>query len=154
MAVYKRLNCLESVHPEIALERGAFYWTAAEDAKLLELKKEGRSWKEIMQNFPERTASAMQTRWPEIRFKYPEVGSWMVKSSRWTSLEDAKFIAGIKAGLSLSEIAAQLPGRSKKSLLHRWHGYLKSEHPEIPPPMFARSFWTEAEDALIIKGKK
>lgn len=113
-------------------------WTKDEDEKLKELVDDlgTDSWKEVANNFPDRTDVQCLHRWQKVL--NPE----LVKGP-WTKEEDDKVVELVRkyGPKRWSLIAQHLKGRIGKQCRERWHNHLN--------PQIKKCAWTEDEDRII-----
>lgn len=113
-------------------------WTKEEDSTLRAavMLHQGKNWKKIAENFPDRTDVQCLHRWQKVL--NPEV----VKGP-WTVEEDQKVIELVElyGPKKWSLIAQHLPGRIGKQCRERWHNHLN--------PAINKGPWTEEEDRII-----
>lgn len=100
-------------------------WTDEANQHLLELKDQGKSWREILPQFPGTAIPTLKTRWYHLR--HPSKRSHSPPSSRrrWTAEEDQVLTTARESGSSYDECTRQLEGRNHESVAFRWRNILQ-----------------------------
>eukprot|EP01080_Neovahlkampfia_damariscottae_P006588 gene6588-10751_t len=113
-------------------------WTQEEDNTLRAavMLHQGKNWKTIAENFPDRTDVQCLHRWQKV------LNPDLVKGP-WTQEEDDKVVQLVTehGAKKWSLIASYLPGRIGKQCRERWHNHLN--------PNIKKSPWTDEEDQII-----
>ena len=138
-------------------------WTAEEEKELVRLREgEGKSWKEIATNFPERTWRSVCGKYYALKGPEPVPVSEgrrrrTKKNKHWTDAENERLFrlkeqpAGERR-LTWDEIAEQFPGREKKAITTHYHS-LKKDFEDAPAKVNEEKY-TDDEKALILKVAK
>jgi hypothetical protein len=124
-----------------------------EDAKVLELVGEGRSWHEIASALGSRKARQVHERY--INYLSPDL-----RTCAWTEGEDAQLLRLVEElGHSWSKIAERLPGRSQGAVKNRYNGHLSEEGGvrskrtrQVPAPREqAEAFLAKSRVAMVME---
>ena len=99
-------------------------WTLAQDKVLHVLRAHGESWESILELFPDKTETALKTRYDEITNELPQPNNsqWL-----WTPEEESRLLKLKESGLDWREIAKEMPGRSPGAV---YKHYTKNEDDE------------------------
>jgi hypothetical protein len=120
-------------------------WTAVEDSKLKDAVQThgGKNWAAIATLLPGRTKSQCSCRWHDVLLSSTD-GATACRRN-WTAVEDdtLKDAVQTRGELTWDEIAALVPGRTKKQCCSRWHRVL---NPNIG---LANGRWTAVEDGAL-----
>jgi hypothetical protein len=173
-----RYRWVESLDPDITLGRRTVEgldptigkttgrWTVEEDAKLTEaVKKLGTNWIQVAAMVPGRTKKQCRYRWVESLDPDITLGKWTVEGfnpgktrGKWTVEGDAKLTEAVKKlGTNWVQVAAMVPGRTKKQCRYRW---VESLDPDITLGKWTvegldlttgktMGRWTVEEDAML-----
>lgn len=113
------------------------YWTPEEDQKLLALHQQGLRAQEIASQMQNRNRGQVHWRLRALR----ENLTPFEPVNTWKPQEDAILLENLRAGLSLAQIARNLPGRTRNAIQTRsWYVY---------PGRSGRA-WTVAEKQRVI----
>jgi hypothetical protein len=101
-------------------------WTEDEDSKLQDAVKThgGKNWKTIAALVPDRTKEQCTSRW--YNYLNQRIDRATGRSGKWTEYEDSKLRDAVQRhggnhwGNHWGEIAALVPGRTKKQCQNRW----------------------------------
>ena len=129
---------------EAKVFRRAEKWAAEEEALLLRLRGEEKSWAEIKEHFPKRTWAALSTRYYQLT-RDPLITQEYRK--RWTKEEEKLLLDLAKTDLSFEEITKQFPGRTVKAVRNKYTNLLKGYS---MPKKYYKSYTAE-EDELILQ---
>eukprot|EP01048_Picozoa_sp_COSAG05_P001523 COSAG05_NODE_51_length_23916_cov_18.924931_16_plen_500_part_00 len=144
-AVKDRWRKLQEKYPDVSYTNSC-HWTAEEDARLVQLIKEGYHWDIIEPLFPQRNPKQrwyrnLQKQHPDVQYTYDPFF--------WTPDEDAKLVELVKAGKYWSEIKPHFP---KRETTKRWYYVLQHKHPDvIYVQKVMHKFWTPEEDARLVE---
>jgi hypothetical protein len=98
-------------------------WTADEDKELLRAveKFSVTRWKQIAALIPGRTKKQCWNRWQYALD--PSVVRMTERTGKWLAEEDEQLVAAVEkySGKNWDAIAAQVPSRTKRQCLDRWH---------------------------------
>ena len=141
-----RVNSAKSAPSELKLvKRGRQGWTRREEQRLLNLREQEMSWKEISRFFPER-------RWTALRTKYHRLTNAEDKHDRaklWTD-EEKKLLLELKKGnTSWADIAEFFPERGLKSVQSQYTFLTRS--PPLSAPQVVVQHYTAEEDELLLE---
>ena len=120
-------------------------WTEEDKARLIELREEGKSWKELMGFFPDRSWKALRSRY----YLLTEDPSAPPKAKRkdWSPVEDKTLLRLFNDGLSWQQIAESLPGRTAEAAYGR---YRRLSNDESQPPEIFQKQYSAEDDELIL----
>lgn len=138
---------------EVLATHGAKY-TAAEDARINELRREKVPWADVAKEL-NRSIHAVQR-----RHSYLQLRTQGARIQRYTDAEDRQLTILCLRNEPWSVIRRAFPNRRMQSLVARWHSYLK---PDAPPrgvkskvgrkpsaPDSAQQEWTPALDKALL----
>ncbi|KAG6108850.1 hypothetical protein E4U14_003453 [Claviceps sp. LM454 group G7] len=138
-------------------------WTDEENKLLLELKKAGRTWKEISESMG-RTPGACRSHYFEKRFQVSETetsqGSLQLENEEEWTAEEEKSLFQLKASdKTWPEIANRLPGRTDLDCQRRYEERFDAYGTEMPQGSLQAKLnklkpWTEEEDKLLLTLKE
>ncbi|CZT14445.1 uncharacterized protein RCC_00422 [Ramularia collo-cygni] len=114
-------------------------FTSADDAKLLSLRSEGKSWHAIRMELPDRSRSSLERRWGRLYLR----ATAPVVCGKWTAKEVEFLTKSHQAHMPVKSIAEHL-GRSTMSVAAQ----IKSM-PGLEKPV--RLGWKTDEDKLLLQ---
>ena len=125
-----------------------FPFSREEDKHLLRLRRQGKSWREIAEDFPQRHWITLVKRY----YKLPEHKQIRSKDPRpynfWTAEEDDKLLEAKELGFSWTEIAELFNNK-------RSQGSLRSRYQLFNGPPKTRIYqYTREEDRLLLSSVK
>ena len=122
-------------------------WSEEDDARLVELKGQGFTYKELTAHFPIRSEKALKNRYQKLT-RDPSAPK-RAPGDAWTGQEIKRLRALVKAGLPWKEIAEYFPNRTQSAVHSRYKALLDGR----PTPKAPRRPFTAEEDELLIKLK-
>ncbi|KAG6586996.1 putative myb-like DNA-binding protein [Phytophthora cinnamomi] len=133
--------------PSLAASRD---WSAADDEKLLQLRRAMRSqWAKMARQFAGRSAESVKNRCLVLARRTEErrPSRKRAPAQRWTAAEKTKLRALIEThgAKNWLFIASQLPGRTDLQCLQQWHRTLNGG------VVKGKGTWTESEDRLLLE---
>ncbi|KAG5958863.1 hypothetical protein E4U56_005266 [Claviceps arundinis] len=138
-------------------------WTDEENKLLLELKKAGRTWREISESMG-RTSGACRSHYFGKRFQVSETetsqGSLQLENEKEWTAEEEKSLFQLKASdKTWPEIANRLPGRTDLDCQRRYEERFDAYETEMPQGSLQAKLnklkpWTEEEDKLLLTLKE
>lgn len=138
------VNSVESTTLESQLFKRSQRWTTDEEQRLIELREQDVSWVNIMKMFPERSWSALRSKYLRLT---KNLSSYSPKKKLWTDEEDKILLKLLEEKMPLEEISESLPGRTVQALKARYY-YLRRG---IPVSQKTVRNWTAEEDALLLE---
>ena len=131
-------------------------WSEEDDARLVELRGQGFTYKELTAYFPNRSDDALQLR--HRKLTRDSSRPKRAPGNIWTDEEVKHLRALVKAGLPWKEIAEYFPGRTQAAAQARYKASLDSmPAPKVtsrPMPKAQRRLFITEEDELLKKLKE
>ena len=128
------------------VKRGGAKWSKADEERLLRLRREGKSWHELMSSFEGRTWIALSQKYDKLTHNRSNRKRG-AKKKKWTVEEDESLLKHVAAGESWEAIAEKLPGRTAQATYHR-HRKLTGA---LQAPKAVWKSYTREEDERIIR---
>ncbi len=120
-------------------------WSEAEDAIIANGIENGLSYAAITAEIKLQgkranlQSNTVRNRWIDVLVPA------LVKGRNWTAEEDAKIADGVRNGMSFSDIATVVKGRTHVAIESRWNNVLNA----TSPPKGNSGYFSAAEDAII-----
>ena len=117
-------------------------WSNKENDLLVSLNREEKTWQEISERLPGRTAKDCKNVL-QRRLRQLDSSPSFNARPRWTAQEEHILDSGYRAGQTSEEVSEQLVNRSPRTCLSRWTEKLK--------PLSVSIDWAQREDDLLMK---
>ncbi len=126
-------------------------YTEAENALLLRLRGEDKSWKEIENSFENRTWQGLRRQWGVLTQDPDAPKNPQYKFSQG---EDELLLEMVEKGFEWPEIATFFTGRSLFTLQQRYKTLTEPKAPHEAPTYNRNPAYTTEDDALMIRAKE